>query len=78
MILIGLTGGMGSGKSSVSARLVARGAVLIDADAITRSLQVPGQAVFDKMVERFGDAILDVDGPASRPPRSGARSVMRA
>jgi len=66
MILIGLTGGMGSGKSSVSARLVARGAVLIDADAITRSLQVPGQAVFDKMVERFGDVILDVDGSLNR------------
>ncbi|MSZ56847.1 MAG: dephospho-CoA kinase, partial [Actinobacteria bacterium] len=42
MILIGLTGGIGSGKSTVSSLLAKHGAVIIDADAITRELQVPG------------------------------------
>ncbi|MBK6856649.1 MAG: dephospho-CoA kinase [Microthrixaceae bacterium] len=66
MLLIGLTGGMGSGKSSVSARLAALGAVVVDADAITRSLQQPGQAVFDAMVERFGPEIVASDGSLNR------------
>jgi dephospho-CoA kinase len=66
MILIGLTGGMGSGKSSVSARLAAKGAVVIDADAITRSLQEPGQPVLAQMVARFGPGILAADGALDR------------
>ena len=45
MLLIGLTGGIGSGKSTVSAMLADRGAVVIDADAIVRELQAPGQPV---------------------------------
>lgn len=57
---------MGSGKSSVSARLAALGAVVVDADAITRSLQQPGQAVFDAMVERFGPEIVASDGSLNR------------
>jgi dephospho-CoA kinase len=67
MLLVGLTGGIGSGKSTVSALLAARGAVIIDADAITRSLQLPGQPVFDAMVERFGDGIVAPDGTLDRP-----------
>ncbi|HRA35440.1 MAG TPA: dephospho-CoA kinase [Acidimicrobiales bacterium] len=66
MILIGLTGGMGSGKSSVSVRLAAKGAVVIDADAITRSLQAPGQPVLEQMVARFGPGILQADGSLDR------------
>lgn len=66
MKLIGLTGGIGSGKSSVSARLVERGAVLIDADAIVREVQTPGHAVFDAMVERFGAGIVHADGNLDR------------
>lgn len=66
MILIGLTGGMGSGKSSVSARLAAKGAVVIDADAITRELQEPGQPVLAQMVARFGPGILTGDGRLDR------------
>lgn len=66
MILIGLTGGMGSGKSSVSVRLAAKGAVVIDADAITRSLQAPGQPVLEQMVARFGPGILQADGCLDR------------
>ena len=67
MLLIGLTGGIGSGKSSVSARLAAKGAVIIDADAITRELQQPGTKVLAAMVERFGDGILAPDGTLDRP-----------
>ena len=66
MLLVGLTGGIGSGKSTVSAMLAERGAVVIDADAITRSLQVPGQPVFDAMVERFGRGVVAADGSLDR------------
>lgn len=66
MLLIGLTGGIGSGKSTVSSLLAANGAVILDADAITRSLQVPGTAVFDAMVERFGPGIIAEDGSLDR------------
>jgi dephospho-CoA kinase len=66
MLLVGLTGGIGSGKSTVSAMLAERGAVVIDADAITRSLQVPGQPVFDAMVERFGPGVVAADGSLDR------------
>ena len=66
MLLIGLTGGIGSGKSTVSAMLAERGAVIIDADAITRELQQPGTSVFDAMVERFGKGIVADDGTLDR------------
>lgn len=66
MQLIGLTGGIGSGKSTVSAMLAGRGAVVIDADAITRELQQPGTPVFDAMVERFGSRIVAPDGSLDR------------
>jgi dephospho-CoA kinase len=63
---VGLTGGIGSGKSSVSALLAARGAVIIDADAITREVQQPGTDVFAAMVERFGAGIVAADGTLDR------------
>ncbi len=66
MRLIGLTGGIGSGKSSVSAALARRGARIVDADAIVRELQSPGTVVFDEMVERFGPAIVAADGSLDR------------
>ncbi len=66
MLLIGLTGGIGSGKSSVSARLAERGAAVIDADAIVRELQGPGTPVLAAMVERFGPQILAADGTLDR------------
>ncbi|MDX6232083.1 MAG: dephospho-CoA kinase [Nocardioidaceae bacterium] len=66
VILVGLTGGIGSGKSTVSAMLADRGAVVVDADAITRELQEPGTPVVDAMVERFGPAIVDDDGRLDR------------
>ena len=66
MLLIGLTGGIGSGKSSVSARLGSFGAVVVDADAIVRDLQAPGGAVLEAMVARFGSGIINADGSLDR------------
>ncbi|HLT69530.1 MAG TPA: dephospho-CoA kinase [Acidimicrobiales bacterium] len=66
MLVIGLTGGIGSGKSTVSAMLAERGAVVVDADAIVRELQQPGTPVFDAMVERFGREIVAADGTLDR------------
>jgi dephospho-CoA kinase len=63
---IGLTGGIGSGKSTVSALLRELGAVVIDADAITREVQAPGTPVFAAMVERFGPGIVEADGTLDR------------
>lgn len=71
MRLIGLTGGIGSGKSSVSAALQRRGAVIVDADAIVRELQSPGTVVFDEMVERFGPGIVAADGTLDRAAVAG-------
>jgi dephospho-CoA kinase len=65
MILVGLTGGIGSGKSTVSQMLADRGAIIIDGDAIARELQRSGTAVFAAMVERFGDVVGD-DGQLDR------------
>ena len=66
MIVIGLTGGIGSGKSTVSDRFVERGAILIDADQIVRELQQPGASVHSEMVKRFGDGILNSDETLNR------------
>ena len=66
MLLIGLTGGIGAGKSSVSAGLAERGAALVDADAIVRELQRPGTVVFDEMVARFGPGVVAEDGELDR------------
>jgi dephospho-CoA kinase len=66
VLLIGLTGGIGAGKSTVSSSLIDRGAVVVDADLITRELQEPGQAVFAAMVERFGPGIVAEDGSLDR------------
>jgi dephospho-CoA kinase len=66
MLLIGLTGGIGSGKSTVSARLAEHGARVVDADAIVREVQAPGTPVLAAMVERFGDGILLADGALDR------------
>lgn len=67
MILIGLTGGIGSGKSTVSALLAGHGAVIIDADAITRQLQQAGQPLLQELAERFGSGIITSTGELDRP-----------
>jgi len=66
MLLLGLTGGIGSGKSTVSAELARRGAIVIDADLVVRELQSPGGAVLAAMVEHFGEGILNGDGTLDR------------
>jgi len=66
MRLVGLTGGIGSGKSTVSAALAARGAVIVDADAIVRDVQRPGSPVLAQMAERFGDGVIAADGSLDR------------
>ncbi len=66
MLLLGLTGGIGSGKSTVSAEFARRGAVVIDADLVVRELQSPGGAVLAAMVEHFGETILAPDGTLNR------------
>lgn len=66
MRLIGLTGGIGAGKSTVSSALAAKGAEVIDADAIVKELQQPGTVVFAEMVDRFGPGIVAADGGLDR------------
>ena len=64
--VVGLTGGIGSGKSTVLSLLEKRGATVIDADAIVHDLQRPGTEVFAKMVEAFGDGIVAANGTLDR------------
>ena len=71
MLVVGLTGGIGSGKSTVSALLAERGAVVVDADAIVRELQQPGTPVFRAIVERFGDEVVAADGTLDRGAVAG-------
>ncbi|MEB3100508.1 dephospho-CoA kinase [Ferviditalea candida] len=63
---IGLTGGIATGKSTVSKMLVDKGAILIDADQVAREVVLPGSAVLDKVYERFGQAIRNADGSLDR------------
>ena len=67
MLMVGLTGGIGAGKSTVAGLLARRGAVVIDADAIAREVVEPGMPALDKLVERFGPGILRSDGSLDRP-----------
>ncbi|TQN43334.1 dephospho-CoA kinase [Blastococcus colisei] len=63
---IGLTGGIGSGKSTVSALLAARGAVIVDADRIAREVLEPGTPGLAAVAEAFGDDVLAADGALDR------------
>jgi dephospho-CoA kinase len=65
--MVGLTGGIGSGKSTVAALLAEHGAVVVDADAIAREVVEPGTPALAKLVERFGPEILAADGSLDRP-----------
>lgn len=66
VLVLGLTGGIGSGKSTVSSLLEQKGAVIIDADRVVRELQQPGEPVFEAMVEAFGPGIVAPDGTLDR------------
>lgn len=63
---IGLTGGIATGKSTVSSMLAMKGALLVDADVIAREVMLPGHPVLDKVTEHFGQAILLEDGTLNR------------
>ncbi|MDN0194879.1 dephospho-CoA kinase [Streptomyces sp. S.PNR 29] len=67
MLKVGLTGGIGAGKSEVSRLLVECGAVLIDADRIAREVVAPGTPGLAAVVEAFGEEILAEDGTLNRP-----------
>src|SRR5690349_20010663 len=67
MLRIGLTGGIGSGKSTVAGLLAERGAAVIDADRIAREVVEPGTQGLAAVVEAFGDGILAADGSLDRP-----------
>jgi dephospho-CoA kinase len=66
VIAVGLTGGIGSGKSTVGRLLVERGAVLVDADQLAREVVEPGTETLARVVERFGRDVLSPDGRLDR------------
>ena len=66
MLAVGLTGGIGAGKSAVAELLEERGAVLIDADRIAREIVEPGGPAYQPLVDRFGPGIVDADGKIDR------------
>ena len=67
MLVVGLTGGIGSGKSTVSKLLAQRGAVIVDADVAARKVVEPGGPAYEGVVERFGPGIVASDGTIDRP-----------
>jgi dephospho-CoA kinase len=67
MLLVGLTGGIGSGKSTIARMLADRGAVVLDADRFARDAVVSGSPGFDAVVNRFGLALIGPDGQLDRP-----------
>jgi dephospho-CoA kinase len=67
MLLVGLTGGIGAGKSTVAELLAARGATIVDADVVARAVVEPGQPGLAQLVEHFGPGVLGADGRLDRP-----------
>jgi dephospho-CoA kinase len=66
VLRVGLTGGIGSGKSTVARRLVARGAVLVDSDVLAREVVAPGTDGLAEVAAAFGDGVLDASGALDR------------
>ncbi|WP_328999069.1 dephospho-CoA kinase [Kribbella sp. NBC_00709] len=67
MLRVGLTGGIGAGKSAVSSRLAARGAVVIDSDVLAREVVARGTDGLSEVVAAFGPGVLTADGDLDRP-----------
>ena len=67
MLRVGLTGGIGSGKSAVSSRLAERGAVVIDSDVLAREVVAKGTDGLAEVAEAFGDGVLTAEGELDRP-----------
>jgi dephospho-CoA kinase len=70
-VRVGLTGGVGSGKSTVASLLADHGAVVIDADAIAREVVEPGTPGFAAVVDAFGHEVVGADGRLDRPKLAG-------
>jgi dephospho-CoA kinase len=66
MLRVGLTGELGSGKSTVARMLAARGAAVLSSDEMGRAMMQPGHRIFAQIVERFGTTILNADGTLNR------------
>src|ERR1017187_4883846 len=66
MLRVGLTGGLGSGKSTAAAMFAELGAYVLSADEIARELMQPGQAVYAAIGERFGPGVMKADGTLDR------------
>ena len=75
-MLIALTGGIGSGKSTIAKRWVELGATEIDADQLAREVVEPGTEGLRQVVEQFGEEILDSEDPDS-PPWAGYTLIKR-
>ena len=73
MLIVGLIGGIGSGKSTVSDRFAQLGVTIADADVASRSITKPGTPVLEKIVKRYGNAILQPDGSLNR---AGLRPII--
>ena len=67
MYVVGLTGGIGSGKSTVADLFARRGIVLVDADIIAREVVMPGEPALEKIIEHFGGELRCPDGTLDRP-----------
>ena len=76
MLRVGLTGGLGSGKSTAAQRFAALGAQVFSADAIGRELMQPGEAVYAAIVARFGPGVVKADGADGSPCGSLDRSAL--
>lgn len=71
MTTIGLTGGVGSGKSTVAGLFAQHGALVIDADAVAREVVAPGTPALAEIVDAFGPTVLTADGSLDRPALAG-------
>ena len=71
MLRVGLTGGIGSGKSAVSERLAALGAVILDGDKAARAVVEPGTPGLAQIADAFGPVVLQADGSLDRPKLAG-------
>jgi dephospho-CoA kinase len=67
MLTVGLTGGIGAGKSTVAELLVGHGAKLVDADLVAREVVAPGGPAYQPVIDRFGPEIVDAEGLIDRP-----------
>lgn len=66
LMIVGLTGGIASGKTEVAGELIKLGACVIDADEVAREVTIPGRKAYDQLVQNFGDCILDDSGKIDR------------